>query len=253
MGTEVQQLRIHIIGIDCATQDKKIGLAHGHFANGAITVESADICARGSSAAKTVAAWITSGERPALIAIDAPLGWPAPMGALLQHEAGRFIKGDPNEFFRRATDRHIKTTIGKMPLDVGADRIARTAFKALSLLEEIRSITGETVPLAWSVDLESAVSAIEVYPAATLAVRSITTTGYKPPAARNERQLIVEHLERHEIHLANPAPVLANADVLDAVICLLAARDFLLGEAPPPDDIALARKEGWIWCRAGEH
>jgi hypothetical protein len=44
-------------------------------------------------------------------------------------------------------------------------------------------------------------------------------------------------------------------DVLDAVICLLAAQDFLLGDALPPLDQALAEREGWIWARRpkGDH
>ncbi|MGI9165811.1 MAG: hypothetical protein ACR2G5_05410 [Pyrinomonadaceae bacterium] len=41
----------------------------------------------------------------------------------------------------------------------------------------------------------------------------------------------------------------ASADVLDAVVCLLAARDFLLGEAMRPIDRNLAEIEGWIWTR----
>jgi hypothetical protein len=41
----------------------------------------------------------------------------------------------------------------------------------------------------------------------------------------------------------------ASADVLDAVVCMLAARDFLVGEAMPPVDRNLAEIEGWIWTR----
>jgi hypothetical protein len=37
--------------------------------------------------------------------------------------------------------------------------------------------------------------------------------------------------------------------VLDAVVCLVAARDFLRNEAMPPTDRAPAEAEGWIWCR----
>lgn len=40
-----------------------------------------------------------------------------------------------------------------------------------------------------------------------------------------------------------------SADALDAVVCLLAARDFLVGEAMPPVDRNLAEIEGWIWTR----
>jgi len=37
--------------------------------------------------------------------------------------------------------------------------------------------------------------------------------------------------------------------VLDGVVCLLAAKDFLLGEAMRPIDRDLAEFEGWIWTR----
>ncbi len=41
--------------------------------------------------------------------------------------------------------------------------------------------------------------------------------------------------------------VLGNADMLDAVVCILAGRDFLKGWAFKPRDQAMARTEGWIW------
>ena len=43
---------------------------------------------------------------------------------------------------------------------------------------------------------------------------------------------------------------MSNANGLDAVICALAAADFVSGTVMPPDDFHLARKEGWIWCTA---
>jgi hypothetical protein len=44
----------------------------------------------------------------------------------------------------------------------------------------------------------------------------------------------------------------ASADALDAAVCVLAAADFLRGEAMPPEDQALAEREGWIWVRANK-
>jgi hypothetical protein len=40
-----------------------------------------------------------------------------------------------------------------------------------------------------------------------------------------------------------------DVDILDAVLCVLAGVDFLKGEVLFPKDMALARKEGWIWVR----
>jgi hypothetical protein len=38
-----------------------------------------------------------------------------------------------------------------------------------------------------------------------------------------------------------------SADALDAIACALAGRDFASGRALPPDNLELARREGWIW------
>lgn len=50
------------------------------------------------------------------------------------------------------------------------------------------------------------------------------------------------------MHLRDEELILSNADALDAVVCLWAARDFLEGRAMQPVDAELARAEGWIWC-----
>lgn len=44
---------------------------------------------------------------------------------------------------------------------------------------------------------------------------------------------------------------LANADVLDAILCMVATRDFLAGECAPPDETHFdqIKREGWIWVR----
>jgi hypothetical protein len=44
----------------------------------------------------------------------------------------------------------------------------------------------------------------------------------------------------------------ASPDVRDAVVCTLAGADFLAGRVMAPDDLALARREGWIWVRQPE-
>jgi len=45
--------------------------------------------------------------------------------------------------------------------------------------------------------------------------------------------------------------VAGRADVFDACLCLVAAKDFIEGRALPPQDLELAQREGWIWVRAG--
>ncbi len=168
---------------------------------------------------------------------------------LAKHRAGEELRADAHEMFRRATDIFIKQKTGKTPLDVGADRIARTAHAALCLLRDVRSMLNlERIPLAWEWPPAELISAIEVYPAATLKAHQFRSSGYKKPNQTAERKEIIKKLEPI---VELPSDLLqkmdASADVLDAVVCLLAARDFLLGEAMRPIDRNLAEIEGWIW------
>ena len=145
-------------------------------------------------------------------------------------------------------DRFIHAQVGKNPLDVGADRIARTAHAALTLLGELRRRLHCDIPLAWSPGQCNSISAIEVYPAATLLAHTIDARNYKKPGNRAERNVIVNSLRSH-VDLEDTSTIRESADALDAVVCLLAGGDFLRGQVMPPTDYALAKKEGWIWVR----
>jgi len=239
-----------IIGIDCAVSPKKVGLALAVSKGSRTILQRAEAGTRRSSIAQTVAGWIPASGN-VLLALDAPLGWPAPLTEKLQsHRAGRPIDEEPNALFRRMTDRVVKERVGKQSLDVGADRIARTAHAALRFLEELRRLAKLPVPLAWSGKLVARLSAIEVYPAATLKAHGLPSSGYKGTEdAAGTRETIVSGLRR-KIDLQSLAPgLMENADVLDAAVCILAALDFLEGDVIAPDDPALAGKEGWIWVR----
>ena len=246
------------------------------------------------SAVKTVKTWI--GQSPALIAIDAPLGWPEAMRTGLKgHEAGRGIEtparegfipraGAPaakdrvlkgiwtfdEEFFLRETDRGIWSQTRKKPLEVGADRIARTAYGALKFLQDLRE-TDTDFPLAWDAESVSPRSVIEVYPAATLKAHNLLPPGsYKKNKNKTDREEATK--ARARIVGLDPNAVgqqvstkgiasklegigehwkklLDNDDMLDAAVCVLAALDFLRGAARPPEDRDEAKREGWIWCK----
>ena len=163
------------------------------------------------------------------------------------HRAGEPIHTAPNDLFRRETDRFIQRTLGKTPLDVGADRIARTAHAALRMLGEIRREFALPIPLAWSTPPEG-VAAIEVYPAATLLAHGVRASGYKRPTQVEARQEILSALARTMAIRTEASLLETSADALDAVVCLLAAKDFLEGRAVGPTDRALAEIEGWIWA-----
>ena len=243
------RVKVFVVGIDCATEAGKVGLAPAAFDDGHVVLGEVCFCRKGRTVADEVASMILGQDCPVLLSIDAPLGWPTEMRtALLNHQAGAWLTVSADHMFRRETDRFIHERVGKRPLDVGADRIARTAHAALSLLHDIGQCIGTQIDLAWQRDLDG-VSAIEVYPAATLTARGFRADGYKKTAQRAERREILRSLESEMDVTGNRVLLEGNADALDAVVCVLAARDFLEGKAIPPDDPATAAREGWIWTR----
>ena len=142
-----------------------------------------------------------------------------------------------DELFKRATDVTIKERLGKLPLEVGASLISRTAVAALELLEAIRQLTGQTIPLAWAPDEAAPYRAIEVYPAATRLAHGAPDSGGS-----------LKGLERYLDVSAMHADALKSADAADAAVCALGAGDFLLGHAIAPTDHEVAAVEGWIWA-----
>lgn len=240
---------VDVVGIDCSTDRKKLGLARGVFSNGKFSISEVSIGQ--PNHVQIISSWIKHSPR-SIIALDAPLGWPQAMGPNLAcHKAGSVIDIEPNRMFRRHTDRFIKHKLNKQSLDVGANLIARTALFALQLIESIRRETGKLIPLAWSPQFTNSCVAIEVYPAATLEARGISSLGYKKPAQLERRKEILMLLEDEFQFRCNRELVAAKDDALDAALCLLAAADFLDGKAyrPSPDNKHLVEKESWIWVK----
>jgi hypothetical protein len=253
-----------IIGIDCAVQPRSVGLALGYFDGDRTHLQSVSGgLSEKEAVIKTVAAWI-SVDSPTLLALDAPLGWPAAFREVFNtHQAGASIAvPEPNLMFRRLTDRVIRCAVGKQSLDVGADRIARTAFAALDLLQQLRQQTGQTIPLIWKPLRSPICGAIEVYPAATLKACNIDSTGYKKRNGRHARQYVLKELERSQIIDLPPDPSYTglmeeNDDALDAGICVLAGTDFLRRQVIQPtkskiDGLATATAERTCECLGGE-
>lgn len=242
--TQTAAAAVTIIGVDCATQVKKVGLARGVWDGTAVRLTDV---AQAGALAPALRDWIAPQGRT-LLALDAPLGWPEALGRQLQaHAAGAPLATPPNTLFRRTTDQVVKRATGKLPLDVGADRIARTAHMALTLLADLRALTGQAIPLAWQPDFATAVAAIEVYPAGTLAARGWPSTGYKGTAGRAARDVLLQRLAGVIDLACDTAGLATNDDLLDAAVAVLAGADFLRGDVIHPSDLTLARKEGWIW------
>lgn len=240
-----------IVGIDCATRPEKVGLALGRLGpKGLPVLESATVGGAWDRIGERVRGWM-EGSTSGLICMDAPLGWPSGMGAALAgHAAGDRISVPADMLFSRETDRFVRRMVGKRPMEVGAERIARTALAALELLSSLRTALGREIRLAWSKGF-AGLGAIEVYPAGTLAERSWPHSGYKGPGGRAaERRTEILNLLEHEVEIGSAADrcsLMSNADVLDSAICVLAGADFLLGRCWLPQDSALAETEGWIW------
>lgn len=242
-------MEVAIIGIDCATVAARVGLAFGMFTTQQLVLKDARVAGSQEAMLDQLVDWMDE-QHKTLIALDAPLGWPEPLGRLLaEHEAGEPLKEEANRLFRRQTDRFVKEKLGKLPLDVGADRIARTAQIALAILASLRARTGELIPLLWDTEFAVRTGAIEVYPAGTLSAAGIRSTGYKEREKNVERREIAAWLATEMAGVGEQHLLIENADVLDAAICLVAGKDFLLGRAMAPTSPRLAKKEGWIWVR----
>ena len=240
-------MKVVVIGIDCATQDVNTGVALADYNDGAVVLREVAVGSRRQTAAAIISEWLCGHEGPRLLALDAPLGWPVPLAsALADHRAGIRIEAAPNALFQRATDHFVHREFGKRPLDVGADRIARTAHAALRLLGELSDRLGASIPLLWRLPFNG-VGAIEVYPAATLIAHRFRSEGYKKPEQADARQEILSSISQRIEIACDDRLLKADADALDATVCVLAAADFLNGLAVPPSDRALAEREGWIW------
>ena len=240
-----------ILGVDCATQPKKVGLARAHSRDGDWHLTDTQVCSAAEPPDKVLARWIEE-DPDCLLALDAPLGWPSAMGtALSSHRAGQPVGGHAKTLFNRATDRHVHASLGKRPLDVGADRIARTALATVELLQTLRECTGAPLPLAWSPVEPVRPATIEVYPAATLLAHGVDAKGYKATTASAARLAIEGPIGRWLTTEGGFNVQAADDNVVDAVLCVIGGLDFAAGAARGPSDRYRAEREGWIWFREG--
>jgi hypothetical protein len=259
---------IQIVGIDCASKPEKTGIAIGEWKpTEPITIKAVLMGEKNQSIADLILSKIDNKQKT-LFAIDAPLGWSSPMLQLLKnHSAGDFFQDSrliaqeqkgfeetQHRFFRRITDTFIHQEIGKLPLEVGADRIARAAYAALYTLHILRRHFA--IQMLWGTDFKSDFGVIEVYPSATLKQYKMLSGGYKGNSQdeKDKRKLITEKLNPHFLNLQKKTAselVQGNADRLDAVICLLSANDFLEKDVYEPlaSNLEVIKQEGWIWVK----
>jgi hypothetical protein len=220
-----------LVGIDVATVPAKVGLARSIYVDGRVQLEEAMLCT-GSIPAETIANWLLGSLDPVLLAIERLWAGRRSSPRASPHQAGEWIELHPT----RCSAHHgsfIQQKLSKTPLDVGADRIARTAHAALALLGDLRHRLDAPIPLAWSPEL-SGIAAIEVYPAATLVAHGMPSSAYKAPDQESKRREILAALQEW-IDVGTQAQVLqAHADAPRC--CRLSARG--QGLSRGPSDVA---------------
>jgi len=215
-----------ILGVDCATKPHKVGLARAHVRDGDWYLTDTQVCSAAESPVEVLARWIAQ-DPDCLLALDAPLGWPSALSAALpSHRAGQPVRGEAETLFNRATDRFVRASLGKRPLDVGADRIARTALATLELLKTLRERT-----------------------AAPLLAHDVDARAYKAVDASDARLAVERLIDRRLTTERAFDAQTANDNVLDAVLCIVSGLDFIAGASSGPSDRDTAEREGWIWVR----
>ncbi|WP_321992608.1 DUF429 domain-containing protein [Marispirochaeta aestuarii] len=240
-----------LIGIDCAVDPSNTGLCLAQYRKGE-ALRVLEACSGfKDSPAEIAARWIAANPGlPVLLGMDAPLGWPVSLSeALRTHRAGDVLPSAANELFRRYTDVFTARAIGKRPMDVGADRIARTAHAALRLLDEIRRLSSLSFSPGWDPRAAARSAVLETYPAAWLKVSGLPDRSYKKKEQLDQRKFILAELEKELFMEVPREPFLEDADILDALVCTLVCRDYREGRVirPPAEKESLVRREGWIW------
>jgi predicted nuclease with RNAse H fold len=190
--------------------------------------------------------------------IDAPFGWPSAFVESVTQwaETGQWVEAERTLLRYRRTDLFVQR-MARLPLSVSSDRIAVTAMRCahlLTLLAERRGGPGSQIERTGQDQV------VEVYPGAALPLWSDTTakiellpTGYKGAAGRDAREVLVGLLERAApwliLDAKQSALMVANDDVLDAVLCAMVARAAAKGLTMDPqttDEAMEASLEGWI-------
>jgi predicted RNase H-like nuclease len=241
---------MQLVGIDCASRSENTGIAIGDYKDGKIWLSKVIMGNKKESIANLLTPLLDISKQ-VVFAFDAPLGWSEPMGRLLaKHQAGEPIEEQQDRFFRRLTDSFVHQVIGKLPLEVGADRIARTAHSALKIISDLR-MKGFALTMLWKPDTTQLHGLLEVYPSATLKGYGMVSSAYKGDTQeeKKKRQNIIKDMQSHIPNILDFINLDSKSDMLDAVICLLCAKDFLEGKVYLPINMEIAKKEGWIWVR----
>jgi len=238
---------MQVIGVDSAVQEKDNGLVLCNYHDNKL--ELVDKWERNGTVTTKILSWIGNAEQT-LIAIDSPLGWPFEFtNSLATHKAGVPIEIGANDFFKRQTDLQIATEFNKRPLEVSADRIARTAFYTLDRIGKLRRETSRSIKLLWKFGEDFDIGFIEVYPASTILANGLSITGYKKEQSLRHN-LLDELQKEYRLNNPNTIDVFKIEHDFDALVCCFSGVDFIEKRSIQYDSLSeRIQKEGWIWAR----
>lgn len=230
------------VGIDLAAESERTAVAWLDWSRGRAVL--ADL--RSGAGDEVVLAAITGADKAGL---DCPLGWPEPFVQFVtDHQHGTLAVPPATgldwrrTLTTRLTDRTARAETGIVPLSVSADRIGHVAIRCAGLLAR----------LPQPVDRSGAGLVAEVYPAASLKRWGLRHRSYKGAGQTAALGQLVTELRARTgswLDLRGYDELCREShDALDAVIAGLTARAAALGltAGPRPDQVALARTEGWI-------
>jgi hypothetical protein len=156
---------------------------------------------------------------------------------------------DDRSFFKRETDVDIAQRYKKIPLEVSADRIARTAFHTLRRLSNLRALLKRKMDIIWNPKDDFDLGFIEVYPASTLLANEVNIKGYKSNEELR-REIYGKIITNYNLTNERNIDIFKIEHDFDAFICCLAGFDFIENRSKSYRELnETIRKEGWIWTK----
>ncbi|WP_160032194.1 DUF429 domain-containing protein [Paenibacillus sp. An7] len=243
-----------IFGIDSATEDKRIGYSIYDFDKNTF-MEVSEIPDKTKAIVKDMKKY---SEEQILLCFDAPLGWPEKFALnLYDHMAGDYINKPREDFFKRKTDIFCSKKIDHQLFDVSADKIAKTSFKTLDMINEIKK-ENLLIQLLW--DNESFESGfIEVYPKSWLISNFPNKKDYENYKKNKEvREKLLKEMKKRNIFFNKEIckEAIKSDHVFDSMLCCLIGEKFMKKQCYSPKDYLKEneniqedslKKEGWIW------
>jgi predicted nuclease with RNAse H fold len=228
------------VGIDLAADPRRTAACTIDWSGPSITIGGPPV------ADDRIVELVTEADRTG---VDVPFGWPDSFVEVVgAHQRGAPWPHDHDgtaELRLRLTDRWVQQHHRLVPLSVSADRIGVAAMR-WARLESTLSARGVEIDRS---GLGGAVA--ETYPAGALRLWGLRATGYKRAAGREALAELVDSVVAQCGSFGTTAgPALAGCsdDQLDAFLCAVLAREVAVGHttAPVGDQVAVARREGWI-------